>query len=721
MQDGIGSGTSFPKIGSYGMKDYINSNYPKATPNTGIRTSIVPKTNFPGTSTSPMGNFSGGTGMSNPGTGFNIAGSVVPLTATTALQGSYTQQPAAPGLKIGNNWISPQYSATDYQKLQFAQANPLTDVPALKTNTSNNPGTTKTLFATQGAINDAKAREATETSSFKAETTPEPAEVAQEQTAQGEQNKTVEEQGQKSGLKPPSWMSPAATAMGVVANTLLRSVDEKNRFNETTMGTRQGILQAAQSNPWSAFFSQLGNLADGLGAKAGITLSDLDKNAAKAAGVTKGAGLQNIINSVPGNSWIAGLFAKNTKKWEADTNDILRYSSAYGGVAQNAMHAEDLSGTRNFGGTTNKINSFIDRVSGQHNLATNIATEGELRKKSTAGQEYASQYYNTILGNNRVTNLAKQGMKFPDLETAKLIAIKFQNGGKMNIIPEGALHARKNNLSDIDESFESVTGKGIPVVIMEEGGEITQTAEIEGGEIILSLDLTKQLEEYAEVGTEEAMIVAGKLLADEIIINTEDKTGELLDEKVIEIGDIPFNAKIVSTEEDREKGLMGIKSLPADECMVFDFEETQSEVNFWMKDTPLHLDIIFVNSDLEVISVQEGVPNSEDLITESNVRYVIEANYNSGVKPGDDVFGLKGEENTDINSMHIIGSDGESQGTVEPNARIFSRIHTKALIRLAKKAFNTKQDSDYKKLGKKVFEIIEKQDTQEDEFVELPT
>jgi hypothetical protein len=37
----------------------------------------------------------------------------------------------------------------------------------------------------------------------------------------------------------------------------------------------------------------------------------------------------------------------------------------------------------------------------------------------------------------------------------------FKQGGQMNVIPEGALHARKNNMEGAGEDF---TAKGIPVV-----------------------------------------------------------------------------------------------------------------------------------------------------------------------------------------------------------------------------------------------------------------
>ena len=40
----------------------------------------------------------------------------------------------------------------------------------------------------------------------------------------------------------------------------------------------------------------------------------------------------------------------------------------------------------------------------------------------------------------------------------------------------------------------------------------------------------------------------------------------------------------------------------------------------------LYLDIIFVNEEWEVISVKKGVPNSEEILEEDDVMYVLELN-----------------------------------------------------------------------------------------------
>ena len=107
----------------------------------------------------------------------------------------------------------------------------------------------------------------------------------------------------------------------------------------------------------------------------------------------------------------------------------------------------------------------------------------------------------------------------------KYVPKKFAEGGKVNVIPDGALHAHKHHLEDISPEYEQVTSKGIPVVTEEEGGKLKQHAEIERNEIIFRLEVTKKLEELMKDGSNDAAIEAGKLLAHEIINNTVDNTG----------------------------------------------------------------------------------------------------------------------------------------------------------------------------------------------------
>lgn len=181
------------------------------------------------------------------------------------------------------------------------------------------------------------------------------------------------------------------------------------------------------------------------------------------------------------------------------------------------------------------------------------------------------------------------------------------------------------------------------------------------------------------------------------------------------INDIEYDVIVAQTEEEREKGLQGVEEMDNNEGCLFIYNEIQPEGSFWMKDTDIPLDIIFIDEDLEVISVYEGIPHSEDLITEYNFQYVLELNRNSDVEPGDEVeFEYSDLE---INKMYIIGSDGKPQMELEGEERIFSRKNTKTLIKMAKRAFTSKTDRDYKKLGKKLFEYIEIQSNNKPEYV----
>lgn len=186
----------------------------------------------------------------------------------------------------------------------------------------------------------------------------------------------------------------------------------------------------------------------------------------------------------------------------------------------------------------------------------------------------------------------------------------------------------------------------------------------------------------------------------------------------IEIGDKEYKVKIAKTEEEKMKGLQDIESLPEDEGMLFIYDSPQ-DVAYWMKDTKIPLDIVFINDDEEVISVKQGKPLSEDLIEEDGVLYVLEVNVDSGIQPGDD-FDMEEDDEEKDNTMKVLASDGTIQMELEGGERIFSRKNTKVLIKYAKKAYKTKEDKDYKALGKRLFKFLHTQDTNEPEYVEAP-
>jgi uncharacterized membrane protein (UPF0127 family) len=75
-----------------------------------------------------------------------------------------------------------------------------------------------------------------------------------------------------------------------------------------------------------------------------------------------------------------------------------------------------------------------------------------------------------------------------------------------------------------------------------------------------------------------------------------------------------FSVEIADTEAAREKGLMFRKNLPEGHGMLFDFHRAQ-DVTFWMRNTYIPLDMIFIRADGRILRIAENAqPLSTDLI-----------------------------------------------------------------------------------------------------------
>lgn len=193
-----------------------------------------------------------------------------------------------------------------------------------------------------------------------------------------------------------------------------------------------------------------------------------------------------------------------------------------------------------------------------------------------------------------------------------------------------------------------------------------------------------------------------------------DKESNLVD---ITIGDKKYKVEIADTPEKQEKGLMGRKSLPENQGMLFIYDEPQ-DLSYWMKDTFISLDIIFIDDDMEVVSVKQGQPMSEEPITENDVQYVLEVNNNSGIEEGDQLV-VEDSDNNEY-SMHVLFPDGSTQMNLKGGERIVSRRETKILIKKAKKAEASKTDGAYRALGRYIFKVLKRQDSREPEYVDSP-
>ena len=85
--------------------------------------------------------------------------------------------------------------------------------------------------------------------------------------------------------------------------------------------------------------------------------------------------------------------------------------------------------------------------------------------------------------------------------------------------------------------------------------------------------------------------------------------------------------EVADTPEKREKGLMNKYNLPQNRGMVFVFKPAQ-RVTFWMKDTFISLDMIFINNSTIVNIAKNTLPNQITTLYPSNfeVTEVIEVN-----------------------------------------------------------------------------------------------
>jgi hypothetical protein len=72
-------------------------------------------------------------------------------------------------------------------------------------------------------------------------------------------------------------------------------------------------------------------------------------------------------------------------------------------------------------------------------------------------------------------------------------------------------------------------------------------------------------------------------------------------------GTFHFQVEVAATDATRERGLMFRKSLGPDQGMLFDFKSPQ-EVAFWMKNTFIPLDMLFVAADGHIVSIARQAP-----------------------------------------------------------------------------------------------------------------
>lgn len=265
-----------------------------------------------------------------------------------------------------------------------------------------------------------------------------------------------------------------------------------------------------------------------------------------------------LLSTIPGVGALNGAFGKKTDSFDKDYQTLATVGSSYGGVNNSINKAMRLN-NKKYGllslGSLGSANSAIHLAGRRQNILNGLAkTSNKNRSVVNSQMDLANADLQNTLGPVSIKNGAKL---FSQEQLDRLTRIKnsdiyrseytfntdafadqpsvvfAKQGTKMNVIPEGSLHARKHELfNDNPELKGQITEKGIPVIVEKEGGEVEQQAEIELNEIIFIKSVTEKLEKYAKEYKEaegskkdEIAIKAGKLIAKQIMENTDDRTG----------------------------------------------------------------------------------------------------------------------------------------------------------------------------------------------------
>lgn len=106
---------------------------------------------------------------------------------------------------------------------------------------------------------------------------------------------------------------------------------------------------------------------------------------------------------------------------------------------------------------------------------------------------------------------------------------------------------------------------------------------------------------------------------------------------VVSIDSHEFNVEVVKERDEIMRGLMYRKNIPEDYGMLFLFPNEQPRT-FWMKNTLIPLDIIFIDNNYKIVKIQEAIPCIEDPCktypSEFPAQYVLEINGGHSEKYG---------------------------------------------------------------------------------------
>jgi len=100
-----------------------------------------------------------------------------------------------------------------------------------------------------------------------------------------------------------------------------------------------------------------------------------------------------------------------------------------------------------------------------------------------------------------------------------------------------------------------------------------------------------------------------------------------------------LSVEVARTEAERERGLMGRKSLGPREGMLFLFDKDE-RLSFWMKNTLVALSIAFLSAEGKILEIEDMEPYSEKIVSSRfSSRYALEMRKGAflelGIREGD--------------------------------------------------------------------------------------
>lgn len=350
--------------------------------------------------------------------------------------------------------------------------------------------------------------------------------------------KDVEDNNQSSKFK--DWMSSdkgkalyaGVTTLGNIGSAL-SSGDHKLNDTAATIKSAGHEVLGMLPMPYNMIAQAADSFTTGVSDMLGKTLD----------GVTKA---DVAISSIPILGPLASLGSRELKGSKLDTTQI---AEDFG--TKRFDEANKLAGANILFGYNAKKNKY-DNDKAIFTAEKQVTDLNKKRKNNNIAQDLAVKNISKLSGNDPTYNL-KTGGQFPELDDARRLIQSFlsskikkhQNGGVieegLNIIPSGALHKNKHHIEETNPELEGkITKKGIPVVSMDDGGEVQQQiAEVEENELTLSKSSSYTLESFyeryknaSEEEKNEIEVETGKWIADQILHNTQDNTGLIKEVKI---------------------------------------------------------------------------------------------------------------------------------------------------------------------------------------------